>query len=353
MENYIETEEGLLALFTLAYEEARTSYHEAPALSDLTSSELMALKERIPSSAFKRARARLEDAASHSVAILSLLSQDYPIALRHISSPPAALFIRGNLTKALRQKPIAIVGSRVPSRDAREFSFSLASEITAAGGSVVSGLAYGCDAAAHRGALSRASIPETTPGVAVLGSGVNNVYPSDHEELAREIVDKGGAVISEFGLISPPHKRAFPARNRIISGLSIATIVIEAGEKSGSLITARLAAEQGRDVYAVPGSALSPRANGTNRLIKEGATILTSFEDLREIFPEKKVLKEKVPHKESMSPTHKYIANERDISFDDLQKALDIAPSVLLAELTKLELDGKIRCEDGIISALD
>jgi DNA processing protein len=200
---------------------------------------------------------------------------DYPVALTTIVDPPAVLWLRGRI-QALTVPAVAIVGSRAASPYGLSVAEQLAGDVAACGLAIISGLARGVDSAAHRGALGAGGIT-----VAVLGSGVDVIYPPEHAPLAREIANDG-AVISEYAPGTPPLPMFFPRRNRIISGLSRAVVVIEAGDKSGSLITARCALEQGRDVLAVPGNVLSGRNRGAHGLLRDGAKIVESADDILE-----------------------------------------------------------------------
>ncbi|MGO1191117.1 DNA-processing protein DprA [Vibrio casei] len=213
-------------------------------------------------------------ASSGLHSIVTPLSERYPSLMKQMSSHPPVLFVKGNLD-ALHQSQIAIVGSRNASidglRSAREFSYEFASQ----GMVVTSGLALGIDGHAHDGALQAQG---TT--IAVLGSGVDQVYPSRHKGLAERIVQQGGALVSEFRPNAKPRPEHFPRRNRIISGLSQGVLVIEAAERSGSLITARYALEQNRDVFALPGSIYHSGHAGTNRLIQDGAIMALCAQDI-------------------------------------------------------------------------
>ena len=198
---------------------------------------------------------------------------DYPPLLATLPDAPVALFVRG-APAALHLPQVAIVGSRRPTPAGRELAHEFAHQLAAAGFGITSGLAAGIDAAAHRGALRAAG---TT--VAVCGTGPDLTYPAAHAALAGEIA-ASGAVITEFPTAFPPRPAHFPQRNRIISGLSLGVVVIEAAQRSGSLITARLAAEQGREVFALPGSVRNPLARGCHRLIRDGAALV---EDVAEV----------------------------------------------------------------------
>ncbi len=199
----------------------------------------------------------------------------YPALLRHIHDPPPYLYVRGLLAVG-DEAAVAVVGSRAASGYGLEVSTTFGRDLAAAGVAVVSGLAHGIDAAAHRGALVAGGRT-----IAVLGSGIDVIYPSVHEELAAQIACQG-AVMSEFFMGTGPRPSHFPVRNRTISGLSRAVLVVEATERSGSLITARLALEQGRDVFAIPGPIDAPRSRGTHRLIRDGARLVTAASELLE-----------------------------------------------------------------------
>lgn len=222
-----------------------------------------------------RAAAALVRAERLAIDAVAVTSSDYPTALAAIDDPPPVLWTRGPRT-ALDAPSVAIVGSRAGSAYALTVAEQLAADLAAEKVTVVSGLARGVDSAAHRGALS---VKGCT--VAVLGCGVDVVYPPEHAALSRDIATRG-ALVSEFVPGTPPHPRFFPQRNRIISGLVRAVVVVEAGEKSGSLITARCALEQGRDVLAVPGSILNGRNRGGHALLRDGAKIVESVDDILE-----------------------------------------------------------------------
>jgi DNA processing protein len=206
--------------------------------------------------------------------IITFFDDEYPSLLREIHAPPILLFVKGDKS-ILAQDQLAIVGSRNPTPLGTENAYMLAKNLSLEGLVVTSGLALGIDAAAHRGAL--ASSGKT---IAVMGAGFDHIYPQRHKLLAQEIVNKGGAVLSEFPLSCAPLAENFPQRNRIISGLSLGTIVVEATARSGSLITAHLAAEQGREVFALPGSIHNQLAKGCHELIRQGAKLIESVQDI-------------------------------------------------------------------------
>ncbi len=212
--------------------------------------------------------------------IITPAETDYPSRLKEISDPPLILFVEGQAS-ILTATQLAMVGSRKVSvygeRNSREFAASLAK----AGLVITSGMALGVDAASHNGVLSVNGLT-----IAVAGTGLNTVYPTSHKKLAADILTKGGAIISEFPLAAPPLPHHFPRRNRIISGLSVGVLVVEAALRSGSLVTARHAIEQGRDVYAIPGQIQNPLAQGCHALIRQGAKLVERPGDiLEEIIP--------------------------------------------------------------------
>jgi DNA processing protein len=220
-----------------------------------------------------------EDAERELAAIEAMGAQfvalgeaSYPPALRDIESAPPLIAVRGSLT-CLARPAVAIVGSRNASITGRKFAMQIARGIGEAGFAIASGLARGIDAAAHAGSLA-------TGTIAVFAGGLDCPYPPENVELGEQIVASGGAHVSEMPLGWEPRARDFPRRNRIISGLSLGVVVVEAANRSGSLITARRAADQGRLVFAVPGSPLDPRSGGTNSLIREGAMLVTSAADI-------------------------------------------------------------------------
>jgi len=213
--------------------------------------------------------------------ILLLDDGIYPASLREIYDPPIVLYVKGAWSECLDQPCIGVVGSRRCSTYGQNSALMLARDLAQRGITVVSGFARGIDAAAHRGALEAGGRT-----IAVLGTGIDEVYPRDHKKLAEEVLAAGGALVSQFPLGTPPVSENFPYRNRIISGLSLGVVVVEAAENSGSLITARLAMEQNREVFAVPGNITSRNSFGTNYLIKgAGAKLVQQWQDIATEMP--------------------------------------------------------------------
>lgn len=211
-------------------------------------------------------------------AIIVSESQHYPNLLREIPDHPPLLFVHGNVN-CLKNVQIAMVGSRTPSPMGEETAYEFAKHLGTQGFTITSGLALGVDAASHRGALKAGAAT-----IAVTGTGLDRVYPAKHRDLAHQIADNGGALVSEFATGTTPMKENFPRRNRIISGLAIGTLVVEAARQSGSLITAKMAGEQGREVFAIPGSIHNPLARGCHALIRQGAKLVETAEDILEEF---------------------------------------------------------------------
>ena len=212
----------------------------------------------------------------NKIDIISIMDKEYPVLLKEIYDPPICLYIRGNKS-ILNELSIAIVGCRDASdygkMVARNFAFNLSKN----GFNIVSGLARGIDSYAHLGAIKA---KEKT--IAVLGNGLDSIYPKENIKIAHDILNLGGTIISEYPLGTSPQKQNFPARNRIISGISRGVLVVEAKEKSGTMITVDFALEQGRDIFAIPGNIYSEKSYGTNEIIKQGAKLVTSWEEIVE-----------------------------------------------------------------------
>ena len=205
--------------------------------------------------------------------IMNCRDPDYPALLLQIPAPPPLLYVHGNIN-ILSEPQLAMVGSRNPTASGRQTATEFARHLSAAGLVITSGMALGIDAASHQGALDTGN-----PTIAVMGTGLDRVYPARHRDLARQIAEQG-ALVSEFPIGTPPLAENFPRRNRVISGLSLGTLVIEAALRSGSLISARYAGEQGREVFAIPGSIHNPLARGCHHLIRQGAKLVETAQDV-------------------------------------------------------------------------
>jgi len=223
----------------------------------------------------ERAAGELDRVKALGGDIILLDDGSYPALLREIADPPIVLYVRGNWQECFEQPCVGVIGSRQCSTYGQNAAEMLSRDLATRGLTVVSGLARGIDTSAHRGAIAGKG-----KTIAVLGTGIDGVYPRENTRLTREILDSGGALVTQFPLGTPPLKDNFPYRNRVISGLSYGVLIVEASERSGSLITARLAAEQNREVMAVPGNITSSNSYGTNYLIKAGAKLVQQWQDV-------------------------------------------------------------------------
>jgi len=262
--------------------------------------------------------------------VVTAATDDYPDLLEPLPDHPEMFFVNGNLD-VLHLPAIAIVGSRNPTRAGLQNAYEFARHLGGCGFCVVSGLAQGIDTAAHRGALAA-----NAPTIAVLGHGIDRVYPAANRALATDIATHG-ALLSEFPLGSAPRREHFPQRNRLISGLSLGTLVIEAAKRSGSLITARLAGEQGREVFAIPGSIHNPLARGCHQLIRQGAKLVETADDiLNELAP---LIDRLMQNQTNGEPAEPRI--ERDADYQRLLNALGFDPASVdqLVETSGLTID--------------
>ena len=293
----------------------------------------------------EEAEADLERGEALGARAVAAGEKHYPELLRHIDASPPALWIKGK-AELTNISAVAIVGARNASALGFKFARRLASEIGQAGHLIVSGLARGIDTAAHEAALA-------TGTIAVLAGGLDSVYPPENGKLQAEIGERG-LLVSEMKPGTIPRAELFPRRNRIISGMSRATIVVEAALRSGSLITARLAAEQGREVFAVPGSPLDPRAEGTNKLIREGATLAASSADILETLNQTFVATKNLFREPDSIFAHSVDAGENErrkvlellspspVDLDDLIRESGIPAAAVAGIVLELELAGRI-----------
>ncbi len=288
------------------------------------------------------AQAALEAAHAGGITAVSWADTRYPTALAAIADPPPVVWIRGD-PDALGAPAVAIVGSRAGSAYARDVGRELGSGLARRGVTVVSGLARGVDSAAHRGALA---VDGRTVGV--LGSGVDIVYPPEHSGLARDLVRRG-ALVSELPPGTTPRPAYFPQRNRLISGLSRAVVVVEASARSGSLITARLALEQGREVMAVPGNVLNGRNRGAHALLKDGAKVVEDVADiLEEIGLVGMVARDtRADEVVSEDPVLRHLSRGESYDLDDLIALSGLDGPRLLPRLLELELAGRVARREG------
>lgn len=283
----------------------------------------------------------LADVIESGLSVLTWDSPDYPDLLRQTAAPPPVIYVRGQL-EPVDQWAVAVVGTRRLSAYGKVITRELVSGLVANGITIVSGMARGIDAIAHRTAVEM-----NGRTIGVLGSGLDQLYPPEHKTLADHICKGQGAILSEYALGTPPESRNFPARNRVISGLSLGVVVVEAGERSGALITSRFALEQNREVFAVPGNINSPVSIGTNRLIQQGAKLTTSIDDILDelnlrMVAEQKELLAVVPDTAeeaallsqlSTSPTH----------IDELCRLSGLPSAMVSGTLTMMELKGMVQ----------
>jgi DNA processing protein len=302
------------------------------------------------------ARAELAAGKKLGVSLLAPGEDGYPPRLAALDDAPPLLAVRG-ATETLMRPMIAIVGSRNASGAGLKFTGRLARDLGEAGFVIISGLARGIDQSAHRTSVASGT-------VAVLAGGHDRIYPREHEDLLAAIIDSKGAAISEMPLGHEPRARDFPRRNRLISGASLGVVVVEAAHRSGSLITARMAAEQGREVFAVPGSPLDPRAAGTNDLIKQGAALVTEAADVvRAIEP---ILERPVAlslreddgdplASDPQSDERARIVNllgPTPVLIDDLIRMAGTSPAIVRTVLLELELAGRLERHGGGLVSL-
>ncbi len=294
--------------------------------------------------AARRAVRRLRRAGQHGVVPLVFGKPGYPPLLAAVPDPPPVLWCRGR-PAALEAPAVAIVGSRTGSLYARKVAARLGADLAGRGVAVVSGLARGVDAAAHRGALAAGGVT-----IAVLGCGADVVYPPEHGALLAELAAQGAAV-SELAPGTPPRPFHFPRRNRIISGLALAVVVVEASERSGSLITARCAAEQGREVMAVPGNVLSGRCRGGHALLKDGAKVVETADDiLEEIRPRvgtRAAGGRRPEQPEEARGLLRWMDPGESYDLDDLAGLSGLDRAALATQVLELELDGRITRRPG------
>jgi DNA processing protein len=334
---------------------------QAAYMASLTELESCGVPARVAQAIFaqsclKEGEKEIEAAAKADCQLVSFDSDDYPPLLKQIPDAPLFLYVRGDV-KVLSQYAVAMVGTRRPSAYGSSVAHRLAHDLAQRQLVVVSGLARGVDSASHRGALEAHG-----KTVAVLGSGIDVIYPRENKSLAEEVA-KSGAMISEFPLRTGPTPENFPIRNRIISGLSLGVVVVEAAEYSGSLITARLALEQNREVFAVPGNITSAQSFGPNHLIKQGAKLVDQWMDVIEEFPAE-VRMALMPPAEvferepigqeaaslfqaSLTPEQKAVFEvlraDQTTFVDEIVTAANVPHPRVLAALLELEMNGLIR----------
>jgi DNA processing protein len=360
-------------------------YGEAPQVFSTGEEELVAAgvyrataKNIVAFADFEPIEKELCELTRLGVSLVRWNDGNYPPGLRQIPDPPPFLYVRGNMPQDETQC-VAIVGARTASDAGLHMARRLAMELALRRVSVVSGLARGVDAAAHRGALEG-----NGRTIAVLGCGIDIIYPPEHRQLAESIIAQGGALLSELPLGSAPVPENFPVRNRLIAGLSLGVVVVEAAEKSGSLITARLALEQNREVFAVPGSPLTGKTRGSNRLLKEGAKVVDCAEDvIEELAPQLKNVtaaqpvlqnaantkpQSTMPQNEAKAPAEasanesargqqfqvviEYLNSSGRIHIDSIVESSGLNVQTVLGVLLELELNGVVIQHPGKLFSL-
>jgi DNA processing protein len=282
---------------------------------------------------------------AQGIEIMTWDDELYPPRLKEIDQPPPVLYVRGALTTE-DFWAVAVVGTRRVSAYGRQVAEELASFLASNGVTVVSGLARGVDAIAHQSALKAGGRT-----IAVLGCGLDRIYPPEHTQLAEKMM-ASGALISDYAPGTPPEASNFPPRNRIISGLSMATVVVEAGETSGALITAQFAIDQGREVFAVPGNILAPQSKGTNRLIAQGARPLLSVRDLLDVLnltrvTEQRLVRKVLPADETESKLMSVLTHE-PLHMDEIRNQTGLPIERVSATLVMMELKGLVRQVGGM-----
>lgn len=274
--------------------------------------------------------------------IVTLADAHYPSNLRKLPDTPPVLYVRGSL-QAEDERALSIVGTRKSSTYGRDAAHHFAKQLAEYGVTIVSGLAHGIDSTAHRGALDGKGRT-----IAVLGCGIDRIYPTGNQKLAQDII-QSGALISEFPIGVPPESRNFPRRNRVISGLSLGVLVVEAPEKSGAMITASMAAEQGREVFAVPGNIFSQSSGGTNRLIQDGAKLVMDVADILDEFNivhnavQTRAATEKIAPASGNEARVMEFLSADPIHVDDLVRMTSLPVATVSSTLTILELKGLAR----------
>ena len=372
-----------ILLYSIKFEKSLTSEEKVLIINYLIHmdgefSEIKTLLSKIKKSSWDIAEREINIAIKNKIDVINILDSRYPERLKEIYDPPLVIFVRGKIGGNIPSPAnpsantplltIGIVGTRIASDNGRRIAQKLAQELTQNRINIVSGLAYGIDTAAHIGAAKASSFMKTqnglnfSPGIMVLGSGVLSIYPKQNIELAEHLLSLGGIIVSEYGVFTAPLDYHFPARNRIISGLSSGVVIIEAKEKSGSLITARLALEQGRDVFVVPGDINNSNCSGSNKLIQQGAALITCTEDILNYFPQIKSVniandassgKLNNTKNDTGEKILNLIRTRNNCSLDDIVENLSISPGIAVSCLNKLELEQLIFAHPGNIYSMD
>lgn len=330
-------EEKLLLLGL--YLAKKGAFHSAKWLEDLY--PLSEVKERYSSSLsslIESAQKELERAQRKGIEILFYKDPKFPHELKQIPYPPLFIYIKGEIPSNPR---FAIVGSRKPTAYGKEVASLFTKELSTHGFAIISGLARGIDTIAHITAIEAGG-----KTVAILGSGLDIIYPGENHNLASKIVTSGGAIISEFPLGTQPRRENFPRRNRLISGLSQGVLVVEAGERSGTLLTAKWAQEQGKDIFAIPGNIFSDQSKGTHLLIKEGAIPVTNPREIIEFYGFTKVHTQGHQSERITDEITHYlleILSSYPMHLEEIIMMVGKSPVEVLRDLTQLEIEGRVK----------
>jgi DNA processing protein len=290
--------------------------------------------------------AEYERVKKAGIRILVWESPDYPKYLKEIPNPPPLLYMKGQMT-AGDQWAVAVVGTRRLTAYGRQVTQDLVRGLVNNNITIVSGLARGIDAVAHQAAVDAGGRT-----IAVLGSGLDNLYPTEHRKLADRIASGQGAILTEYALGVPPEARNFPPRNRVISGLSMGVVIVEAGRKSGALITSKFALEQDREVFAVPGNINSPASVGTNKLIQQGAKLVRTVDDVLEelnltMVPQQAAVQQVIPETAEEAVLLEYLTHQ-PIHIDEIIRQVDMPSGLVGSTLALMELKGMVQQVGGM-----
>ncbi|HAR87374.1 MAG TPA: DNA-protecting protein DprA [Clostridium sp.] len=326
-------------------------YHDFDTLRKIMINDNMTLLPKKIVEKFQKSYIKIEELAAEEcksikdIHICTMYDIDYPIILLQYEDAPFGIFYKGNISMANEKKNISIVGSRKCSRYGIDVTNSMVEQLSPYEINIVSGMAKGIDSVAHR-----AAIKNNINTIAVLGSGIDVIYPKENYRLYHEILEKGGCIISEFPLGTPPLSRNFPMRNRIISGMCELLVVTEGGEKSGTLITVGAALEQGKNIIVVPGSIFSSESRGTNKLIKDGAYVYTDIEDVLNLLNISRVSmdnKNITTVKSKLEERIYQVIDDNPIHIDKIIKLVDVDINRLYKLLFELQVKEEILCLSG------
>ncbi len=326
-------------------------YHDFDTLRKMVINDNMTLLPKKIVEKFQKSYIKIEELAAEEcksikdIHICTMYDIDYPISLLRYEDAPFGMFYKGNISMINEKKNISIVGSRKCSRYGIDVTNSMVEQLSPYEINIVSGMAKGIDSVAHR-----AAIKNNINTIAVLGSGIDVIYPKENYRLYHEILEKGGCIISEFPLGTPPLSRNFPMRNRIISGMCELLVVTEGGEKSGTLITVGAALEQGKNIIVVPGSIFSSESRGTNKLIKDGAYVYTDIEDVLNLLNISRISMDNrniTTVKSKLEERIYQVIDDNPIHIDKIIKLVDVDINRLYKLLFELQVKEEILCLSG------